>query len=431
MDPKPLWDRESELAVLGAALFGRVAPLSPDDFNDTRIRRLWPEILAAYAEGKTLQMEQVMDMVPMADQQMVTQAASATVLTMAEYHAERVADFSQRRQLLQAANDVAKGIYSGTSLDEIRAAGVEALSRVGPIHDGARRIYVTRVFDEYWEALGNPRDTWGLVTSIPQIDIELGGLHEKETFVLAGEPGVGKTIWVTQLGFMLAGLDYLTPRSPVTRQANPGAFYELEMSADAIIRRAACGLARLNARKVRTGRMSTEEQGRFMDALETVRKAPVFISDRTDWTSRTMRADAIRLMREEGIKWVVVDYTGLLKDPADNDVSKEMAISQAMSDLAKEGLAVVLVETLNKGGLRGDESQGAVRGSVQKMYDASVVAFLQFDRTNGAGDQTGNKRCYLRLKKAREADIALRVPLLLVGSQKRFEYVQPTQGGVR
>ena len=103
MDPKPLWDRESELAVLGAALFGRVAPLSPDDFNDTRIRRLWPEILAAYAEGKTLQMEQVMDMVPMADQQMVTQAASATVLTMAEYHAERVADFSQRRQLLQAA----------------------------------------------------------------------------------------------------------------------------------------------------------------------------------------------------------------------------------------------------------------------------------------------------------------------------------------
>ena len=131
-----------------------------------------------------------------------------------------------------------------------------------------------------------------------------------------------------------------------------------------------------------------------------------------------MRADVARLIDEHGIEWVIVDYAGLLKDPAESEISREIKISRSLHDIAKMGVAMIVVETLNKAGLRGDRGMSGVRGSVQKVYDADVISLLQVPSDDKYPGTTARE---LMFTKAREADMFLKIPFILRGSQKRFE----------
>ena len=279
----------------------------------------------------------------------------------------------------------------------------------------ADKLTLSRIVDGFLEAYAEPRDVWGMKTGIRAIDHELGGLHKGEVLLVAGDPGIGKSIFTTQLGFQMAGVEFWEDQ--IVGKV-PGAMYHLEMSAEAVTRRAVCAKARVKYKSIRTGKVDDQERERFMEAVATIEYAPVYVSDDTEWTTATLRADIARLMDEKGIEWVLVDYAGLLKDPAESEIAREIKISKALHDIAKMGVAMVVVETLNKAGLRGERGLSGVRGSIQKTYDADVVVMLQLP---SEGTYQGSMERELKFIKAREADMFLKIPLILNGGQKRFE----------
>ncbi|RLC88732.1 MAG: hypothetical protein DRJ03_01390, partial [Chloroflexi bacterium] len=172
--------------------------------------------------------------------------------------------------------------------------------------------------------------------------------------------------------------------------------------------------AHVSSHKAMTGKTTDDEQKRWLRAAEIIHDAPVWISDRDDWTTTTLKADVARLIEEHGIEWVLIDYAGLLNDQAESELAREKIISQQLASIAKMDIAVIAVETLNKQGFGGNKTLAGVRGSVQKVYDADVVAFLERQ------DEESMVR-HLRFTKARDADMYLKIPMVLNGPEKRFD----------
>jgi len=406
-----LTDRDAELALIGAAMMGTVSPAGPEVFSHGLYRDIWRKIKQLEAAGDDIDLLSIGQDEPAEWYSTLTGAAAAVPsLLHIDSFTFRLTDLAGRRSFIRASEIAVKEINNvkGNTLDEVLGRHYSRTSGIshGDL-GGARPLDVDRVVDKYLDAIAKPQDVWGLRTGYPQLDIELGGLHLGESLILAGMPGAGKSLWTTQLCFQMAGVEFWPMQS--LSEGTPGAMFQMEMKEPAIIRRAACGIARVSQRKVMTGKMSDQERQRFLGALETVRNAPVYISDRTSWDTPRLTVEVASLMREHDIKWVLVDYASLLKDQAESEIGRERKISQGLADLAKLGVAVIAVEQLNK--------SKQLYGSIQKAYDADVILML----TGVGGKDTPKDKRRIKVEKAREADRSLMFYMRLVGAQKRFE----------
>lgn len=405
-----LIDHDAELALIGGALLGTVSPVGPEVFNNRQYRDIWRRIKELELAGEDIDILSV-GKYEASFYSSLTAAAAAipSVLHLNGYSAS-LADLAGRRSFIRASEIAVKEIHNvkENSLDEVLGRHYSRTSGIshGDL-GGARPLDVDRVVDRYLDAVADPQDVWGIRTGYGPIDIELGGLHAGESLILAGMPGSGKSMWTTQLCFQMAGVEFWPLQA--LSDPTPGAMFQMEMKEPAIIRRAACGVARVSQRKVMTGELDEHERERFMAALETVAKAPVLISDRTDWDTPRLTVEVAGLIRDHGIKWVLVDYASLLKDQAESEIGRERKISQGLADMAKLGVAVIAVEQLNK--------SKKLYGSIQKAYDADVILML----TGVGGKSTPKDKRRIKVEKAREADRAMQFYMKLVGAQKRFE----------
>ncbi len=404
-----LIDHDAELALIGAALMGTVSPAGPEVFNDEQYRHIWRKIKELELAGADIDMITI-GMDSQAWYPVLTSAAASvpSVLHIDSY-TSRLLDLAGRRSFIRASEIAVKETLNveGHSLDEVLG---RHFSRTAGIAHGdllsARALDVDKVVDRYLDAVADPQEVWGIRTGFNEIDIELGGLHIGESLILAGMPGAGKSMFTTQLCFQMAGVPFWPMQN--LGEPVPGVMFQMEMKEPAIIRRAACGVARVSQRRVMTGTLEENERERFLAALETVKKAPVLISDRTDWDTPRLTVEVAGLIRDHGIKWVLIDYASLLKDQAESDIARERKISQGLADMSKMGVAVISVEQLNK--------KKGLYGSIQKAYDADVILML----TGVGGKETPKDKRRIQVEKAREADRSLQFYLKIVGTQKRF-----------
>ena len=407
---KELVDHDAELALIGGALLGTISPQGPEVFNNMVYRDIWRKIKELELKGDDV------DLVTVGRQRndwypsLTAAAAAVPSILHIEGYGNHLADLAGRRSFIRAAEVAVKETYN-TQENTLDAVLGRHYSRTSGISHGdlggARLLNVEHVVDRTVEALADPQDVWGIRTGFNEIDIELGGLHTGESLILAGMPGAGKSMLTTQMCFQMAGVEFW-PMQALSEQT-PGAMFQMEMKEPAIIRRAACGVARVSQRKVMTGKLSDRERDRFMAALETITKAPVYISDRTDWDTPRLTVEVAGLIRDHGIRWVLVDYASLLKDQAESEIGRERKISQGLADMSKLGVAVIAVEQLNK--------SKQLYGSIQKAYDADVILML----TGVGGKDTPKDKRRIKVEKAREADRSLQFYMRLVGPQKRFE----------
>lgn len=410
MLPTSLIDHDAELALIGGALLGTVSSVGPEVFNQRMYRDIWRKIKALELAGSDIDVMTV----GQADNAWYATLSGAVAALPSVLHLQgygnHLGDLAARRSFVRAAEISVKEVYNvqENTLDAVlgrhysRTAGISH-GELG----GARPLDVDRVVDRYLAAVADPQEVWGIRTGYPPLDIELGGLHVGESMILAGMPGSGKSMWTTQLCFQMAGLQFW-PMQQVG-DAVPGAMFQMEMKEPAIIRRAACGLARVSQRKVMTGGLDEREREKFLTALEQIAAAPVYISDRTDWDTPRLTVEVAGLIRDHGIRWVLVDYASLLKDQAETEIGRERKISQGLADMSKLGVAVISVEQLNK--------SKKLYGSIQKAYDADLILML----TGVGGADTPKDKRRIKVEKAREADRALQFYMRLVGPEKRFE----------
>lgn len=377
-----IYSKESELALLGAVIINpkiyTEIDVLPSDFYIVANGVIWRAIDAILETGGTPDyvavaeyLERTGKLKEIGGDPYLTSVFTGSYSFMNyEHHANTVREKSRRRSLLQVANNIVKAAYDeGSQLEATIPAFVNALVDTARVSDGARPMseYLTTLFHEAEERYNQPSDTWGIGTGFSSFDRITGGLQQSELMILSGVPGVGKSMLAMQMAAQMG-------------KAAPGAIYSIEMSGKAVARRLISGMGSIDTRAIKTGKMDGDQWNSFTKAVDTLSQLPIYMSDGSNWTTTSLRADLSRLKAQHGIKWFVLDYLYLLNDGVGSDeIERTSLASKGLKRAARElDLAGIAVHSMNKSGMNDTDipSQGQLRGSGQVVYDADLITFL-------------------------------------------------------
>lgn len=212
----------------------------------------------------------------------------------------------------------------------------------------------------------------GLPTGFRQMNSLTQGLQKTDLVVVAARPGMGKTAFALNIATTLSVHNGVTV-----------GFFSLEMSREQLAFRIQCAEARVNLQRLRTGRLSREEQKLLFLTGAQLRDARLFIDDSPSVTLLEMRARSLQLKQRHGLDAIFVDYIQIMgtRGRVENRTQEVGAFSRGLKALAKElEVPVVALSQLS----RRTEHRGSdkepqlsdLRESGAIEQDADVVVFL-------------------------------------------------------
>ncbi|MBI3379246.1 replicative DNA helicase [Candidatus Gottesmanbacteria bacterium] len=293
-----------------------------------------------------------------------------------ETYGKIVADHFTKRRLIDVSATVSQEAFSEKKdvkdiLDKAESE-ILAISQLRshkdfiPIKDA-----LAESFDRLDELHKKGSGLRGVSTGFADVDRRLSGMQDSNLLILAARPGQGKTALVLNIAQYVA----------VSQKQTVGIF-SLEMSKEELVDRLLVSQADVDAWRLKTGRLSDDDFTRLSEAMGELADAPLFIDDTPGINLFEMRTKARRLMVNQQMKLLIVDYLQLI-DPGrryDNRVQEVSIISQSLKNLARElKIPVLCVSQLS----RAVESRGTkipqladLRESGSIEQDADVVVFL-------------------------------------------------------
>jgi replicative DNA helicase len=165
----------------------------------------------------------------------------------------------------------------------------------------------------------------------------------------------------------------------------PVLFFSLEMSHSEISQRLLCAEARVDATRMRNGRLHESDWPKITHAIGRLAEAPIYVDDNPNLTVMDIRAKARRLKSRSGLGLVVVDYLQLMtgRARAENRQVEVSEISRGLKILARElQVPVVALSQLSRNlEMRADKRPvlADLRESGSLEQDSDVVIFLYRD----------------------------------------------------
>jgi len=293
-----------------------------------------------------------------------------------KYYAEIIHKKYLLRTLIEAAEHISELGYN--EVDEIDTVLDEAEKKIYSIthsNVGKRFTNIKDTLGEAWERLdamhkggGKLR---GVPTGFPALDTLLSGLQKADLIILAARPSMGKTTLALDIA-----------RQAAIQFNIPVGIFSLEMNTQQLVDRMLSAEARVNAWKLRTGKLSLDSEfDQIRAALERLSLAPIFIDDQAGTSIMKMRSAARKLKSEHGLGLIIVDYLQLMTTSKQYDsmVNQVTEISRSLKGLAKElDVPVIALSQLS----RAVESRGGrpklsdLRDSGSIEQDADVVMFI-------------------------------------------------------
>jgi replicative DNA helicase len=388
---KPLHSFEAEQSVLGALLLNNDAIdyvadlLTAGDFYSAAHRRIYAAIAALLADGKradvvTLRavLERSDDLAAVGGLEYLGQLLEAVPTSKGVANYARIVRDRRLERDLHAAGQRLVELASDARpiaerLDQAQAVVLAlsetAVSGEAPTIGELLPALIERIEKRQQDDATLP----GISTGLHDLDARLGGLHAGQLIVIAGRPGMGKSVLGAQIAEHLAIVD-----------GHATAIFSLEMDRDELTERALVRAAKLDADRVRTGKLQrAEDWDALTMAVGKLHHAPIRIDDSAGATVGQIRAKARRLARQHGLRLVVVDYLQLMDGEGESRAEQVSTLSRGLKLLAKELRVPVIAlsqlnrkceERTNKRPQLSDLREG---GSIEQ--DADVVIFLYRD----------------------------------------------------
>ena len=350
---------EAERTVLGAILvdnqaFNSAAEiLHREDFYREAHRRIF-EAMAALAERS-----QPIDLVTLKDELARLSALEAVGgaaylaglvdgvprITSVEHWSRIIKEKAVVRNLIHAGNRIVHSCYEGedeaaTLLDRAEKSIFDiAERRIRAGFVGMREIVKEsfRTIDQ----LSQSKDVvTGLATGFVDLDEMTSGLQKGDLVIVAARPAMGKT------SFCLNIAQHVSMRVGETV-----GLFSLEMSKEQLALRLLCADARIDAHRLRTGKLNEKDWARLAKAYTDLSQSKLFIDDSATISPLEMRAKCRRLKAEFGLGLIIVDYLQLITSGGrvENRQQEMSAISRSMKGLAKElGVPVIALSQLSR-----------------------------------------------------------------------------------
>ena len=177
----------------------------------------------------------------------------------------------------------------------------------------------------------------------------------------------------------------LTTRSAGRR----GLIVSLEMRDTELVLRMLCGLAEVDSRDVRGGRLTDAHRKELHTAAEDVGRLPLRIWAPPAATIAEIRRLARHTKATIGLELLVVDYLGLVRPAGDEKrlprYEQVGIISAGLKQLAKElGIVVVALAQLNREAEDGEPKLSQLRESGSIEQDADAVLLIHHPQAKQA-----------------------------------------------
>jgi replicative DNA helicase len=263
------------------------------------------------------------------------------------YYLEIVKEKFLLRKMIQTCTGVVGRIYEYEGevdqlLDEVEKEVLRVNeSRVQTNVQGVKDLvnHAITTIEHFFNRKG---ELSGLPTGFPDLDRMTDGLHGGEMIVIAARPSMGKT----SLAMNIAEHVVIESKVPV-------GVFSLEMSAESLVLRMMCSVARVNLRQIRDGFMSEADFPKLMTAAGKLSNSKLFIDASAGLSILQLRARARRMAQQHGIKLFVIDYLQLLHSTArrsqENRQQEIAEISGGIKALAKElNVPVIVLAQLNR-----------------------------------------------------------------------------------
>jgi replicative DNA helicase len=199
---------------------------------------------------------------------------------------------------------------------------------------------------------------------------------------------MGKTALATNVAFT-AAKHYTPTRAPDGRViAEDGAvvgFFSLEMSAEQLATRVLSEESGVPSDRIRRGDVSQGDFDQFVRASQKLASVPLFIDDTPALTISGLRTRARRLMRQQGLGLIIIDYLQLLRGSnegrgAESRVQEISEITRGLKTLAKElNVPVLALSQLSRAVEQREDKRpqlADLRESGSIEQDADVVMFV-------------------------------------------------------
>lgn len=295
-----------------------------------------------------------------------------------KYYAEIVQKKSMMRNLIDAAGEIAEiGFDESRNLEEALDAADKRMSEVTASPTTRKFIPMKDMLGEAWERFenlhGNEQALRGVPTGFQALDNILAGFQPSDLIILAARPSAGKTALALDIA-----------RQTAVKHGTAVGIFSLEMSSQQLVDRMLAAEAKVNAWKLRTGKIESDQDFREVQgAMERLSKAPIYIDDQPGTNAIVMRSVARRLKREHGIGLLVVDYlqlmTSSVRGQSDSMVQQVTEISRSLKGLARElDVPVLALSQLSRAieQRRGRPRLSDLRDSGSIEQDADVVIFI-------------------------------------------------------
>ncbi len=382
---------EAEQAVLGAMLIKKEAIaevqeiLQPDDFYREAHRIVYEAMVQLQNNDEAVDLVTLTEQLRKSEQldkigglAFITQLANA-VPTAANvvYHAKIVKEKAELRSLINAATAIASAAYEdNTDVENIMDDAEKKILAVANRQNGgafeSMKSIVMRTFERINVLYESKGGLTGISSGFKDLDKLTAGLQKSDLILVAARPSMGKTAFTLNIA------------SYVGTHGGKVAFFSLEMSKEQLMQRMLCAEGGIDATKLRTGQLDTQEWNKLVHVADTLSRAPIYIDDTAGITVMELRSKARRLKAEHGLDLIIIDYLQLMQGrPSKNGDNRQQEISEisrSLKALARElDVPVIALSQLS----RSVESRqikkpmlSDLRESGSLEQDADIVMFL-------------------------------------------------------
>jgi replicative DNA helicase len=310
-----------------------------------------------------------------------------------EYHARIVKEKALRRRLIEVSTAIVSEAFdSAAPAGELLDAAEHRIFEVNQARGGEG---FTRIKELLWPTMENieklqrgGESITGVPSGFKDLDELTAGFQPSDLVIVAARPSMGKTAFVLNIA-QNAALDKNTPV----------AFFSLEMSKESLVQRLLTSEGRVDAQRLRKGKLHDDEFVRLGRAAGMLSHAPIWIDDTPGITLLEMRSKARRLNVDNDIGLIVVDYLQLMQGP-NNIESRQQEISyisRSLKSLARElKVPVLALSQLSRApeqrtGENKRPQLSDLRESGAIEQDADLVMFIyRQEMYDGPVDKDGN-----------------------------------------
>ncbi|MCR5362523.1 MAG: replicative DNA helicase [Bacteroidales bacterium] len=386
-------DISMEQAVLGALMLEKDAYsqvseiLKPDTFYEKKHQLIYTAIQElALAQNPIdlttvtwqLQHDGTLEQIggPLYISQLTQKVSSAAHI---EFHAKVIAHKALARELISYAGKIEAAAFDETTdIEELMQEAEGNLFQLSQQNIKKDTQQIDPIVDEalkkIQEAANRPEGLSGLPTGFTELDKKTSGWQNTDLIIIAARPAMGKTAFALSMVKNMA-VNYNIPVG----------MFSLEMSNLQLVNRLLQNTCEITGDKVKSGRLEPHEWNQLMTRIKELQGAPIYVDDTPSLSVFELRTKARRLVKEHGVKILMIDYLQLMNASGMQFGSREQEvsnISRSLKGLAKElNIPIIALSQLNRG--VENRQGGAQRPQLSDLresgaieQDADMVCFI-------------------------------------------------------